>query len=323
MMTKLFSRKKSNGSTLEALACELVELNSRRATFVERQAIAQQEVETARVRCDEYLLAGRNLLDDADGKLIAQTMHAAEVQVSHYTNIIATLDQQRADAEQRLIAERNKIERAAASKELRAKADAGDAALEKFRSSNADVISALNVIVNSGVPYSNIDFPRQVREVLSGIESAIEERLAATRAHAAEIEQGGVPIVRPEVPVEVVPAPVIPMQSIYTLVDSKWQTTDGIKTCAKYRVIEVPVDVASAAIKYGWAVDPESDHAFRFRQVYTSPDYAQYHPSVCQMLTEPASAAEPQHYDGHPQTSPSAIEAEKIGATVSGVASIS
>jgi hypothetical protein len=303
MMGKLFKWKR--GSTLD----------EQLADFEERKTDAQQAVKDAEVRCDEHLLAGGSL-DDEDGKLATQAVHIAKIQESRFEPVITRLKTQIAEAEQKLANEHENIKRGKAEKELRTKAETLSVVLGRFRSASADIVPALEAVIVA-VPLSNLDFPPQLRALLSSVAETIEERIAAARAHATSIVDRSAAVPRPAEPVTVEPKPDVPRKTCFLLDNSKWPDIDGVRTAGRHREVSLPLNVAEAALRYGHACEVASDRAMKL-QHWRSPDFCVHHESICTWIDRPAPAVEPQRYDGHPQTSP--IGEPTIGQT--GVASV-
>ena len=76
---------------------------------------------------------------------------------------------------------------------------------------------------------------------------------------------------------------------------SKWpdpEEPDGVRTSGKMTTVPLPLAVAEAAERYGFALEPYSPVAMRYREI-EGVDYAYNAPSGCIDITRPRNVAKP------------------------------
>jgi hypothetical protein len=126
------------------------------------------------------------------------------------------------------------------------------------------------------------------------------------------------------------PAPHVPRKSVFLVVNGRWMEGGEVHTCGRHREISLPVEISSAALRHGHALEIDNPQVARLRE-YFPPDYVANLPlDITVDLLRPALIGGPKYFeDGKDVTSAvtpvmqRAFEQERFGETFIGTASAS
>ena len=68
------------------------------------------------------------------------------------------------------------------------------------------------------------------------------------------------------------PAPHVPRKSVFLVVNGRWMEGGEVHTCGRHREISLPVEISSAALRHGHALEIDNPQVARLRE-YFPPDY--------------------------------------------------
>jgi hypothetical protein len=114
------------------------------------------------------------------------------------------------------------------------------------------------------------------------------------------------------------------------VVNGRWMEGGEVHTCGRHREISLPVEISSAALRHGHALEIDNPQVARLRE-YFPPDYVANLPlDITVDLLRPALIGGPKYFeDGKDVTSAvtpvmqRAFEQERFGETFIGTASAS
>jgi hypothetical protein len=68
------------------------------------------------------------------------------------------------------------------------------------------------------------------------------------------------------------PAPHVPRKSVFLVVNGRWMEGGEVHTCGRHREISLPIEISSAALRHGHALEIDNPQVARLRE-YFPPDY--------------------------------------------------
>jgi hypothetical protein len=258
-----------------------------------RKKLLARQLEVAEVALNEAVTARRTHLLEADldrtnGQPVKAIVVRLRDEAAAIEDALTTVKSRLVAAEARLMQERDKIGRQQEADKRGEEIDKARAELAELRARNARMAEAMRplcgIVASMLAALENLE--RIAPQLLTGIELGLSEG-------ASYVEQilGGNAAIRVEpVPVPQAPPPApIERRSMLLLQASRWPDPEepgGARTSGRMTTAMLPVAVAEAAERHGYAIPPDSAQAQRLRT--TEPvDYAYNPPSGCTDLTVP------------------------------------
>jgi hypothetical protein len=201
-------------------------------------------------RLEEELSARRKQLVESDDDVGGQVRTAvAQLRddVDGVTDALAQVDQRIAAAEARRAAERQRIERETASKELTAHTDDLATAIERFATAGAALLAAVRS-VSPRVEHSAAS-PEWTSAMIESMLFASRALVDQGRVQSTRVAAGNVEILQPTVPrPEPTPVPPIERTEVFSLARLRWCEGETVKSCEKYAFVHLPIAAAERAV---------------------------------------------------------------------------
>jgi hypothetical protein len=267
---------------------ELGGLTSRRTVLAERLARADADIERALSDRRRRLVEGDS--DESDVESTPQLGQLRETRGA-FADAIAALDLKIAETSTRIDQERDRARRETASRELTTSADALSAVTDEIAAAVAKIPGVLGVAL-AQLPHAVVSTHTVAvaNEVISALRTVVSE----SRSHAAQIASGSGQICEPAAQPSAPPPtpPPIERQSVFLRYAGRWREGDEVKTCGPHVMIELPVEVARAALEFNHVVPFDSKAAADLRALQ-DPDYSFWPADRCADLTQPRPAPQP------------------------------
>jgi hypothetical protein len=292
---------------------ELQKLVERRKAIAERLAAAERRLIEEQGRARTVLLE-HDL--DASGQppKFAVAQLRSEVETLH--DVLGEIDGRIAEAEATLVQERDRAARDQERQRRQEALDRARAVRDRFTEVSRDLIEALKGLASIGHDTAHA---ANVTQFLTGqLALAHEAGFAEAARYIAQVTNGNVPIrIEPAKIEPLKPLPRIERRSMLLLQASRWpdpeEPSPGIRTSGKMTTVQLPLAVAEAAERYGFALEPFGPLAMRHREV-EGVDNAYNAPSGCIDITKPRPV--PKLPDGGQTVTSPVIHSSLAGARV-------
>jgi hypothetical protein len=202
---------------------------------------------------------------------------------------LATLDHKIVAAEQKIAVERDIAARQAEAELRTRQISEAEEARARFIAAGELLAQKLEPLVPTaievGAAAGNVKF------LTAQLALGVEAGLVAAKGYAARITETGEPI-RVEIAKVEPPKPLprIERRSMLLLQASLWpdpeEPSPGIRTSGKMTTVPLPLAVADAAERYGFALEPYGPVAMRYRE-FEPVDYAYNSPNGCRDISKP------------------------------------
>jgi hypothetical protein len=282
----LFRKKETD--PLAEIGGEIEALDAKKAALAERLAHAGEDLDAAKRRRLDLLLA-----DMLDGEAIAgldSEIAAIEAAIAGTRGGLDEIATRRADAGRRLAQMREVAARRVEADRLEAAAAAIDGARQRF----ADAASALAwSLIGTRLPEAH-GHAAALTAGAAGAAAAASEVRNSCRVNERALRAGGGRILAgPPVPLTKAPAPapVVETKVVFPVENVCWSQDGEDKTAARYVQLRLPLAIAAKAIAAGVCDEFGSDRAQRLRSAFGG---AAWSPPVakCVDLDKLANAAD-------------------------------
>jgi hypothetical protein len=229
----------------------LTELRSRATALADKRTAAELALTEAMATRQQHMLEG-DLADDRSAEKLQAAVDNCSSKLAGLNSALDALQAQIADTEQKIIAERNAIERTAAADKLSQQVDAIEATLPEFMRASSALNDAL-----SAIGYWHFESGQMSSFILNAtaqIELASGFSLAELRATVDRIKTGDAPIPREpdREPVAVVEPP--RTMTVWLLRSAKFRDHTGtVRHARQYDDVELPLKTAQRALRLGVA----------------------------------------------------------------------
>jgi hypothetical protein len=244
----------------------LTKLEAQRDGLANKLSEARAAAESAMAARRSFLLSGA--VDDVKSRSAVDRRvidcQAAEVGLEE---VLEILDEKIIEAKATLERERDKAQRSAYAKELRAKADALAEKTTQYQNVGEELLTLVEAI--DALPHSNPDFKIRLRTLVTELPTAAIQFVEEARQNAAMVESGAAQLPGTPQPVKAsAPAPHVEHRDVYLLQDSRWTLHGETKTGAKYSTASVPAAIAERAITKGLAYDLASPAVSKLKEMH-------------------------------------------------------
>lgn len=239
---------------MQKLETTVVSLTRRGEQLAAKRVAAQEALDKALKARQQALLAGD--LDDL--RALSKLQDAVDSATSAMAGIddaLAVLARQTAEAENQLVAERERIEREKASEEIVAAVTAIEAQIEPMLSGMRELGNALTAIDHLSFEVGQLG--RYLSSVSGETEVALAFVVPELHRLADAVKDGNAAIPRRTKAAEPVPMPepVVPTQTVFMLRSAKYRDENGrTRFAGQYEDATMPVPTAHRALRHGVAV---------------------------------------------------------------------
>jgi hypothetical protein len=280
---KLFRQKSDSIADAER---EVADLERRRARLADQlqhseaeysALLSERRVQLVETDCD---LAGR------------EPINSLRDRVAELSEAIGEIDSRISTSQTKLGELRDQATRQAEAARRRKEIEAARAALVQFAAAADALVEKLRPLAILGA--ESAAAADNMKAFAPQLVTNVEVGLAHSEAYITQMLAGGAPIKHEPMPIEPPPPkpPEIERQLVFLRQASRWMEGDEVRTCGPHVMIELPVEVARAALEFNHAVPVGSQVAADLRALQ-DPCYAYWPPDRCADLTQPRTAPQP------------------------------
>jgi hypothetical protein len=220
--------------------------------FRERKAALEARLEAADVELARAIEQRRQRLVEADvdeetGTRTRDLIASLRDTVNGLADALSEVGARLGSTESKLLAERERIERETASRELTKHVDTLAMALDGFATAGAALVAAVQSVAPR-VEHANAS-PEWTSTMVESVGFAARALVDRGRSRAVMIAAGNVAILQPSPPrAEPAPEPEIPRQEIYSHRRVCWSEGDQVKTIEAWSFAWLPTAAAARAL---------------------------------------------------------------------------
>jgi hypothetical protein len=228
-------------------------------------------------------------LDKTNGQPIKNIVGRLRDERDAVTDALDSIAVKLAEAEQRLVAERDKAARDAERQRRQEQLDHVRLSIEAYQGALTRLIESLEPLRGAALSIASI--LDSLKYLSPQIQTGLKIGVADIGAYIEQMLVGRLPIA-PEAAPAAVPKPLPPpmqRQVVFLRHAAKWVEDGEIKTSGPHTTPALPAEVARLALEYDHAVAMDSPTAAGLR-AQKDPDYAFWDPSRCVDLMKPKPA---------------------------------
>jgi hypothetical protein len=247
-----FFRKKS---LMEKLQSELATLRARAQTLHSRHSAAEAAFVDAEAKLQRHLLEADLDAGEKVRTKLETAVASCALTGNNFAKAITAQQAKIAEAEAKIAAEHDAIERDSAADKLARDLDEFEAALPDYLRAARHIADAADVVGH--FHFESAELAAFTRNGQAQIEVAASFALAELRAMVEQIKTGAMPIPAPKLEPAPIPLaePAAPTMTVFMLKSARYRDHDGRKRFAgQFEDAITPVATAQKAIRLGLAV---------------------------------------------------------------------